>query len=106
MFYPVIRRQGNERARLYHQTSHTTTKEQAIWSKVVTATSTVHDPVEIPDKIQTRLSVLLYLLLKYIYIYIYLTANGLTPGGSSTATFTRKQYTEYKERNIHSNHKM
>ena len=41
-----------------------------------------------------------------IYIYIYLTANELTPGGSSKATFTQKQYTEYKERNIHSNHKM
>jgi len=39
-------------------------------------------------------------------MYIYLTANGLTPGGSSTATFTHQQYTEYKERNIHSNHKM
>ena len=36
-------------------------------------------------------------------MYIYLTANGLTPGGSSAATFTHKQYTEYKEQNIHSN---
>ena len=33
-----------------------------------------------------------------IIIIIYLTANGLTPGGSSTATFTHKQHTEYKER--------
>ena len=37
-----------------------------------------------------------------IIIIIYLTANWLTPGGSSTATFTYKQYTEYKEQNIHS----
>jgi hypothetical protein len=35
-------------------------------------------------------------------IIIYLTANGLTPGGSNAATFTHKQYTKYKEQNIHS----
>jgi len=41
-------------------------------------------------------------------IYL-LTAIGLTPGGSSTYTFTHKKYTEqhketdYPERNIHKN---
>ena len=35
----------------------------------------------------------------HIHIHIYLTAIGLKPGGSSKATFTLKQYIEYKERN-------
>jgi len=35
-------------------------------------------------------------------LLLYLTANGLTPGSSSAATFTHKQYTKYKEQNIHS----
>jgi hypothetical protein len=33
--------------------------------------------------------------------YLFLTTIGLTPGGSSTVTFTHKQYIEYRERNIH-----
>ena len=47
-------------------------------------------------------------LLGYDMIYL-LTAIGLTPAGSSTYTFTHKQYikqnkeTEYPERNIHNN---
>ena len=48
--------------------------------------------------------------LLYCYDMIYLLiAIGLTPGGSSTYTFTHKQYaeqhkeTEYPERNIHNN---
>ena len=47
----------------------------------------------------------LFIIIIIIIIIIYLTANGLTPGGSSTATLTHKQYTEYKEQNIHSNTK-
>jgi hypothetical protein len=48
--------------------------------------------------------------LLYCYDMVYLlTAIGLTPGGSSTYTFTHKQYTEqhneteYPERNEHNN---
>jgi len=42
----------------------------------------------------------------FLFYYYYLTANDLTPGGSSTATFTHKQYSEYKEQNIHTIQKM
>jgi hypothetical protein len=38
--------------------------------------------------------------------YMYLTAIGLTPGGSSTVHIYTKQYTEYRERNIHNNQKV
>ena len=38
--------------------------------------------------------------------YIYLAAIGLTPGGNGTAHIYTQQYTEYKERNIHNNHKI
>jgi len=41
----------------------------------------------------------------YIHI-LYLAAIGLTPGGSDTAHIYTQQYTEYKERNIHNNHKI
>jgi hypothetical protein len=38
------------------------------------------------------------------YIYVsYLTAIGLAPGGSSTVHITHKQYTEYRQRNTHTN---
>ena len=40
------------------------------------------------------------------YDDIYLAAIGLTPGGSGTAHIYTQQYTEYKERNIHNNHKI
>jgi hypothetical protein len=52
-----------------------------------------------------------------IFLNLFLTAIGLTPSGSSTVqystvqystvqyTFTHKQYTEYRERNIHNNKK-
>jgi hypothetical protein len=36
---------------------------------------------------------------------VHLTAVGLTPGGSSKYTFTHKQYTEYREWNMHKNKK-
>jgi hypothetical protein len=38
-------------------------------------------------------------------MYIYLTAIGLLPGGSRTVHL-HKQYTEYRERNIHNNKKI
>ena len=41
-----------------------------------------------------------------IWYDIYLAAIGLTPGGSSTAHIYKQHYTEYKERNIHNNHKI
>jgi hypothetical protein len=44
----------------------------------------------------------------YIYIYIYLfilTAIGLTPVAEVQSTFTHKQYTEYREGNIHNKKK-
>jgi hypothetical protein len=37
--------------------------------------------------------------------YLFLTAIDLTPGGIVHYTFTHKQYTEYRERNIHNNQK-
>jgi hypothetical protein len=40
-------------------------------------------------------------LLQNLLLLHYLTAIGFTPGGSST----HKQYTEYRERNIHNNYK-
>ena len=56
-------------------------------------------------EIRMQDEVTMYKLIIDFFIVIYLTANELTPGGSSTATFTHKQYTEYKEQNIHSNTK-
>ena len=65
-----------------------------------------HTNIKLPFSLYIPVVLVPYLLARNWYWYIYLTANGLTPGGSSTATFTHKQYTEYKERNTHSNHKM
>jgi hypothetical protein len=46
------------------------------------------------------------ILLLFLLLYIYLTANGLTPGGSSAATLTHKQYTKYKEENLYRKEKI
>jgi hypothetical protein len=55
----------------------------------------------------TKLKLIYTIFYYYYYYYFFLTAIGLTPGGSSTVqyTFTHKEYTEYRERNIHNNKK-
>ena len=60
----------------------------------------------VTDLIQTWIIRCLFSPVCMIWYDIYLAAIGLTPGGSSTAHIYTQQYTEYKERNIHNNHKI
>jgi hypothetical protein len=51
----------------------------------------------------------LYLLYLFIYVFIYLSIylfNCNWVDSTVQLTFTHKQYTEYRERNIHNNHKI
>jgi hypothetical protein len=48
---------------------------------------------------------MLLLLLLLSLWSLLLSAIGLTPGGSGTVTFTHKQYTEFRELNMHNSKK-